>query len=555
MISWIQRTFQHHFRIIFGVLLAVTIVSFIVTIGAGSGIGRPDRTVSDRDFFGHNLASQADVSQLERDAVLSIELQGLGSGIDEEQVKSYSLTRAAALYVADQLHLPPASPTEVQNLIRTLRAFAGPDGQFDVQRYDIFRNDPNSDPAEVLRVLGDEVRIEKVRALVGGPGYVLPADVTRMLAQGDTSWTIALATVDYASFHPAISATAADLAKYYQENQFRYQVPARVVATYVDFPASSYLAGLALTDAEVRAYYDADPTRFPAPAPAAPAKPAAPAIKPDPAAAFAAVRPQVEAALKLDRAKSRAAKDASDLAYALYQAKVPAGSAVDAFLAARHLTAKPLAPFSREAGPAELGSSPDLVDAVAKLSADHYYSEAVATPTGAAVLLWQADQPARQPLLAEVKDKVQADYLENTRRARFAELGRTLQSELTARLKSPLKFEAVVAAVAAANQVKIEAKSVPAFTLSDRPKDLPEAALGALDRLDQGQVSAMTTADDKGYLVYAVAKKTPDLSPANPQYAQMRAQLAGYMAQASAGEYLQQLVSQELKRTDPLAAK
>ena len=255
-----------------------------------------------------------------------------------------------------------------------------------MQRYDIFRNDPNSNPAEVLRVLGDEVRIEKVRALVGGPGYVLPADVARLLAQGDTKWTIAIATVDYASFHPAISVTPADLAKYYQENQFRYQIPARIVATTVEFPASRYLAGISLTDAEVRAYYDADPSRFPAPAPAAPAKPGAPAPKPDPAADYAAVRPQVEAALKLDRAKSRAAKDASDLAYALYQAKLPAGSAVDSFLAARQLTAKPLAPFARDTGPAELGTSPDLVDAVAKLSADHYYSEAVGTPTGAAVL-------------------------------------------------------------------------------------------------------------------------------------------------------------------------
>jgi len=33
MISWIQRSFQHHFRMVFGVLLAVTIISFIFTIG------------------------------------------------------------------------------------------------------------------------------------------------------------------------------------------------------------------------------------------------------------------------------------------------------------------------------------------------------------------------------------------------------------------------------------------------------------------------------------------------------------------------------------------
>jgi peptidyl-prolyl cis-trans isomerase D len=40
MISWIQRTFQHHFRTIFAILLALTIISFIFTIGASPGIGR-----------------------------------------------------------------------------------------------------------------------------------------------------------------------------------------------------------------------------------------------------------------------------------------------------------------------------------------------------------------------------------------------------------------------------------------------------------------------------------------------------------------------------------
>jgi len=50
MISWIQRYFQHHFKTIFAVLLAVTIISFIFTIGASPGIGRGDRRVIDRQF-------------------------------------------------------------------------------------------------------------------------------------------------------------------------------------------------------------------------------------------------------------------------------------------------------------------------------------------------------------------------------------------------------------------------------------------------------------------------------------------------------------------------
>jgi len=558
MISWIQRTFQHHFRIIFGILLAVIIISFVATIGAGTGIGRPDRTVVDRDFFGYNLASQADVGRIEHDAALSLELHGVGQNVDQEQLQKYAEVRIAALHLADELHLPAASSTEVQSYIRTLGAFAGADGQFDVKQYDTFRNNPRFDPADVLHVLGDDVRVAKVQTLVAGPGYVLPSDVAQMLQQSDTSWTIGTAVIDYASYQPAVNPTPADLAKFYQDNQFRYQIPARIVATYVDFPADRYAGGVTVTDAEVRALYDANPARFPKPAsaPAAlAAKMPAPVIKADPAADFAAVRPQVEAALKQERARARAARDASDLAYALYQNKVASGPALDTFLAARQLTPKPLAPFAQDAAPPELGNSPDVADAVSKLSADRYFSEAVVTPTGAAIILWQSAQPPRQPLLAEVQAKVRADYIENQKRADFAALGREVRTELAADLKSGLAFDKAAAAVAATNRIKIDARLLPAFTLRNRPKELNETAAGALEHLDQGQVSEMVATADQGVLVYALAKKSPDLNPANPQFAAMRARLAGYMAQASAGEYLESVVAQELKRTEPVAAK
>ena len=91
MISWIQRTFQHHFRTVFAILLAVTIISFIVTIGATPGIGRGDRRDIRRDFFGHNLASQEDMGRVMGDASLSVELQAGYAGLDAERIKLYAL--------------------------------------------------------------------------------------------------------------------------------------------------------------------------------------------------------------------------------------------------------------------------------------------------------------------------------------------------------------------------------------------------------------------------------------------------------------------------------
>jgi peptidyl-prolyl cis-trans isomerase D len=553
MISWIQREFQHHFKIIFGVLLTVTIVSFIVTIGASPGIGRADRKAIVAEFYGHNLGSQADYGQLVRDAQLSVELEAGGVNMDDEQLKNYALQRAAALHLADELHLPAASPVEMEGYIRNLRVFAGDNGQFDAQRYANFRANLQTNggvtEGDVARVLSDDVRMGRVQHLLEGPGYVLPSDVAEQLDRLDTKWTVAVATVDYASFHPPVSPTDAELSKFYDQNAFRYEIPPRITANYVDFPAAAFLGGVAVTDPEVRAFYDASPDRFPPPA----KKPDSKAPAPSPAAAFAAVKPQVEAALKQEKARRLATKAASDLAFDLYENKVAAGPALDSFLASRNLAVKPLAPFTQQAGPAELGGSSDIAEAAFKLTADRYFSEAFPTPAGAAIVIWKGILPARKPLLVEVRAKVLADYVENERRRLFVDLGRTLRDELSSRLKSGAAFEKAAAAAAAGASVKIEAKTVPAFTLQTRPPAIDDTVASTLEHLAKGQVSDMEVADDKGYLVYALDKKPPELSAANPRFAEVRAELAAYSAQGQAAGYFSEMVAQELKRIEPAA--
>ena len=511
MISWIQRSFQHHFRTVFAVLLAITIISFILTIGATPGIGRADRRVVSRDFFGYNLASRDEMGRVMNDAGLSLELQiGANGGLDENQVRNYALQRVAALHLADAWHVPAATTGEETAFIRELRIFADQSGSFDAARYANFRaslrGGAGTSEADIARVITDDIRAQKAEQLLNGPGYVLPDDVRSQLILADTTWTVATATVDYASFQPSIKPTETELAKYYQENEFRYEIPVRIAATYLDFPAAAYLSDVkGVTDAKA----------------------------------------------KLDKAKRLAAKAASDTAYALYETKVTPGAALDAFLSARKLTPKPLAPFSADAGPTELGGSPEVVQAAAALDSQRFYSEALSTPTGAAIILWKDSLPARKPLLAEIKAKVTTDDIDNERRKRFAELGRTLRGFLETRLKAGDTFDKAAAAAASANGVKIEAKTLPAFTLRSRPKDLNPTVSGELENLGKGQVSEMAIAADKGYLLYAIDKKSPDLSPASPQFAQMRASIAFYTARTNAGAYLDELVSQELKRTEP----
>jgi len=550
MISWIQKSFQHHFRWVFALVQLATIISFIIAFGPGSTVGRGTggRNAAAREFFGYNLGSQEDEARLFGDANLSATLLTGYSNLESNDLQNYALQRAAALSVADSLHLPAATNQEISDHIKTLRAFAGADGEFDAKRYESFRDSLKTNSrvteADVHRILADDVRAEKVKKIISGPGYVLAADVKSALEMRDATWTLGVATVDYASFKPEIPVTDLALTKFFEDNSFRYTIPARVVVSAANFPAAAYVGKVEVNESEVRAYYVGNPGRWPNPA-------AKPGAKADSAADFAAVRPQVEAALKLEQAQRIAIKVASDLSYALYEGKVALNTpAFDALMAAQHITPQPLAPFTREEGPAELGNSPEIAAEAFKLGEGRAYSDALAAPNGAVVLFWKETQPPRQPLLSEVRAKVVSDYTESEKSKRFIETGKLIRTQLEARLKAGDTFEQAAVAAASATGTKIDAKMLAPFTRRTPPKDLDNSVAGALDRLGKGHVSDMIRREN-GVLVYVADKKAPDLSESCPAFAAMRAQLAAINGRIGASSYLAELVAQELKKTEP----
>jgi len=563
MISWIQRSFQHHFRVVFGVLLAVTIISFIFTIGASPGIGRAGPKTYSQLFFGHDLSKQGTSENLFGDAALSIQLQVGYLGGDSSQIQEYGLQRTAALAVADQLKLPAPTRDELANHIRGLQAFAGPDGQFDANRYASYRDsikaNPRNSEADVSRVLNDDVRFAQVRRILGGPGYVLPGEIREQLIRADSKWTIAVATTDYADFKPEIPVAEDALKRYYEENSFRYTVPPRVGVDYVEYRTSDFLPAVALTPAEVRAYYDEDPARFPKP-PEPKAEGDKKAAQPDaakpsnPEADFAAVRAQVEQTLRTERASRLAAKAAADLTVGIYEQKLrPHTPAFDDFVAQNKLTLKSVPPFQAEEIPPGLGWNPQIIDQAQKLTPDRPVSDALSATNGSLVLFWRETLPSYQPELAQARERAVADYRENERRNRFVAIGRTVRAQLEARLKAGDSLEKAAAAI---GQVKLSVQDYPAFVRHQPPKELGQSpALAALDRLDQGQVSDLIPTADKGLFVYVREKKNPDLAETAPSFTAMQAAIAQQSANLASSLLLREMVADELKKNAPAAVR
>lgn len=566
MISWIQRTFQQHFKWLFILLLGAVIISFVLMSNASSGIGDGRaRRQPPRPFLGIDLAQAEDMRRLDLDGQLSIYLRFAPQReLAPEQIRQYALLRHATLHLADQLGLPTPTDEQLVAHIRTLRAFANPaTREFDPKLYADFGDDLRKNPrgfteGDASRVIAEDARAAAYEKLLAGPGYVLPSDVVEMLNRRDTVWTLSVATLDGSAYAPAIDTSDAALAAWFETNARRYEIPAAVSVAAITVPAAGFAAQVKLTDADVRAAYDANPARYPAPADVK-----APEIKLDPAtgkdlaadAAFAAVRPLVEADLRKDRAEKAALHAASDLAVTLLERDVkPDG--LPAFLAGRaDLALSEIGAVSARSIPAALGgpSASEVADEAARLSAARPYSNPVAIPAGAAILVWRENIPARVPALADVRDRAAADRLAAEKRRLFSEAGRAYQTAVAAAIAAGKSFDEAAKSAAPAG-TKAEVKTFKPFSRAGQfPEDFDYSALQAIETLAKGKVSDFyPSGETTGVLVYALDAVAPAVDPASAAYLSVKGDIARSLGQANANALIAAFVDAELAKIAPV---
>ncbi len=549
MISWIQITFQRHFRIIFLVLLAVLIVSFVFTIGAAPGIGRGDQRSQARAFFDLNLASPEGQAALYDDATLSVMLQAGTLQVPQAQLQEFALHRYAGLYLANQLNLPGPSDAELKEFIQGVRAFTGPDGNFDPTAYATFRENLKTGgrytEADIKRILEDDFRVRHLNTLLSGPGYVDESEVALQLERTDTTWSIDIAKVDYTTFAPTIEPTDEELRTYFDTNAFRYETPAMVRVNYVEFPATRYLVQVQLTEEQIRAYYESNPARFPKPQTEgdaeAPTVGGADSLDAD----FLAVRDQVAAALRYERARRLAQSAAADMSVHIFDSKL-SGDALGAFVAEKGEILRISPPFTRNAPPAFIGGSQQAAAAAFQLSADRPLSDAMPTQAGAVVMLFNERIEPAPSAFEDVVDRVRTDYLANEKRQRFVELGRTLRASLQAKLTAGTAFADAVAGLAGLQGATVSTQSFSDFTALNPPEDFPYAVGSSLQNLDAGEVSQMVINGNEGLLTYAATKVAPAIDASNPRYAEVREQLARINGSTTANAALSAMIAHEL---------
>lgn len=538
MITWLQTAFQKHHKIIFGLLLATVIVTFVLTIGPQSYFGGPStpRTV-ERTYFGINLAHRGQVELMVNKARLSAVLNPNDPRLMRTRLEDYAYSRVAALHLAESLALPKPTRDQLTAYLRERSAFHDQQGQFDVERYNQFMQSiqGNNVFSEnlVIETLIEDFRIDRLTRALGGPGFVLPFEVLQRLLDEETVWTLATATLQFSAFQPEIEADDSAHLAFYDANPARYEEPEMVDLRMVEFPVDSFLPEVPEpSEAAILSYYAANEARFRRPAVDDDGVSTVP-TEPTP---LDEVRDEVLSAWRLDQARRRAQEAANAFTIKLFRSRIARDS--PAFDAAREEfrgTIVDLDPFPRNRLPFQLGLPSAILTAAFSLDNDSYFSDIANTRNGAAVLIYDRTVKPRIPDFLEVESRVARDYREDRRRQLFTEHGESLRYALQDALAQGQPF------AEAAEALGLTVLEPPPFRTADPPTEIDRETFQSVRRLAPGEVSPMLFQRTRGTFAHLVQRDIPEIQPDDPRVAAMLSETRSMLGLADAwsliGEY------------------
>jgi peptidyl-prolyl cis-trans isomerase D len=136
------------------------------------------------------------------------------------------------------------------------------DGRFDERLYRLILERNRLTPADYEAGLRQELRMEKLAALVAGAGQVTPQEVNDVMAR-----RLAKVKGVYRLFKPEdyrkeVKATEQQIKDYYQKNQNAYMAPATVTFDYLVFPVSAQRDQVKISDRDVADAYDMERDRY-----------------------------------------------------------------------------------------------------------------------------------------------------------------------------------------------------------------------------------------------------------------------------------------------------
>lgn len=536
MFYWLQTRFQKHFKWLFVIILALVSVSFVLTVGNFSPLDAGARGgLVVNDFYGVNLSSRPETQPYIRNASIT-SLLDTGRPLGGQQMDSAVRSRIALLWLADQVNLPAPNKTELQAYIKNRPVFRNPDGSFNAEVYERVRKDllPQNELTEkdFVLLMEENYRIERVRNLGMGPGYVLPQEAKFTLEDQRTQWSVAVAEFSMESFSPEIEVTEEELETFYRDNLSKYRTPAQLTATSLLFPYEKYTTGLPEpSDAQLEGFFTVNQFRFEQYRPKAEEADAPEFIWTN------VPKETLIAEYQKDEARPLAEKAAQDFVIALHDAGIAYGS--DSFttmIEKKGLSLGEPETFAPNKNASNLLIPSTLRNQLFEYQGRRYFSDPFAVEAGILVAFIDSFQDASFPALDEVRDAVVADYKVEKKAELFIDKG----EELAGELKGAEELSAFLASAKAASLVVEE---YDAFTSQELPTGFSSSLLGRIQALETSSVSDFIKSGDNGYIVYVKEKVIPEISADDEELARSLEQTKNFAQQIN-----QFLFSNELIR-------
>jgi peptidyl-prolyl cis-trans isomerase D len=545
MITWLQNFFLKHNKWLFGGLLVVIIVTFVLTIGPQSffGSGSTQQRQS-LQFYGYDLTNESDQRALaftaEISAILHPELQ-----VRREQLMDYAYLRATALGIANQLGIPQPTKDELADFVETLETFQNPQtGEFSPEAYngmmDALQSSERYNREAIASVLREDYRIQQVRHALAGPDYSLPFELEKEYTDGQTQYDLALARFEYGSFNPEIEVTDEALQQFFKENPARYEIPERITVTALLFKAGAYLDEVAEpTQGELESWFATNKSRYqPQPETTAEGEEVE-----TPEVTLEDVREEVVSDWKTAQARRIAAKKSEQFSLRLWQNSVALDSPeYTSMLEQFAVETQSVPPYARNQPPRTQGIPAELLSSmwIYVDNPNRYFSDIGQIPDGAVLLVNRGVTEARMPEFEEVKAAVETNYRLTEKRRLFSERGEELKAIIENRLSDESFIEI-------ATLLGLKVDDPESFTGGNVPRELLQNTVwDQAQFLDEGEVSRMILQGQEGIFAYMQSKVVPEIDTGSEDYQEFLAERTSFVRDGMGWSRLREISDQSL---------
>ncbi|MCD8299286.1 MAG: hypothetical protein LUD39_05985 [Opitutae bacterium] len=521
MIGFFQNTMAKHHRLMFGLLLVIIVVSFVFYTGSGSAM----------DLLGMSRSPAICGVKLNSSDV-AVYRYGVALRSGGEVSANALAQRIVLVKLAEKYQIP--NPTQEEFDAYLKRNFSDSTGTFRPEYITLIMRRYGMNEEMFKSVFVHSIKIDKLFEMFSAAPAMLDSEALLICREIQTEWTIQAARTSLDKFKFDDEPSDEELQKFYDARSANYRIAPLVKLSYaVVKPSAETRAAVGEPqDSELRTFIRARV-----------------GANGDVEGEIAANRNKWVAAWKEDRISVETASSVSDmladvLAQDVVNPELPnfADAVKKSGLEFVEIPAFPRDEIPQNtAVPAEI-----LTSAVASLNSTLWRTDAIPSGENAVVVLFRGDEPARVPELAEVRDKVVADWKAATREEKFSKHADEIGAELKKIVADGKDF------VSAASDLGLSVFPVPAFTSQNVPEELQGGGASIIDALKAAPVKSVTDpvrVGDEVVFAYALKKTVPQIDENSENFKMVAGYLGSRRTYAALDVQLSVLISEELAKS------